>query len=206
VVSGQWVSSFIAHRSSLIAHRSSLIELPDLDRYAQPESDPRRLAERREALTDQLAWLSDEAAALGPLLADLPDWALSQTAMPGERSVKEALAHIAALDRGPRLGWLSAIAGAPAPALTSVEPELDAESVAALSLAELLAEVSAARGALLEQLAAVPPDTWAAGATLDGEPATLYDVALSIARHDADELRALAYRLHEARLSSRAAG
>ena len=180
--------------------------MADLDSYARPEADPRRLAERREALTDQLAWLSDEAAALGPLLEDLPDWAISQTAMPGERSVKEALAHIAALDRGPRLSWLRAIADASAPALVTAEPVLDVEAVVALSLGELLEEVSAARAALLEQLTAVPPDSWAAGATLDGEPATLYDVALSIARHDADELRALAYRLHEARLSSRAAG
>ena len=190
---------------SHITHRTSHIELPDLDAYAQPESDPSRLAERREALTDQLGWLSEEAAALGPLLADLPDWALSQTAMPGERSVKEALAYIAALDRGLRLSWLRAIAGEPAPALTTAEPSLGAEAVSARPLAELLEDVSSARAALLEQLTALAPDAWAAAATLDGEPATLYDLALLIARHDADELRALAYRLHEARLSSRAA-
>jgi hypothetical protein len=180
--------------------------LADLDRYAHPEADPRRLAERREALMDQLAWLADEAAALGPLLEDLPDWAISQTAMPGERSVKEALAHIAALDRGPRLDWLRALSGGSAPALTSDDPSLDAEFVASRPLGELLEEVGAARSALMDQLAQVAPDSWGTPATLDGEPTTLYDMALAIARHDADELRALAYRLHEARLSSRAAG
>ncbi len=180
--------------------------MPDLDRYARPDDDPRRLAERRDALRDQLAWLADEAAALGPLLEDLPDWAISQTAMPGERSVKEALAYIAALDRGPRLSWLRAIVEMQAPALMSSEPSLEADSIAAKPLAVLLQEVGAARGALLERLATVPAEAWGADATLDGEPATLYDIALSIARHDADELRALAYRLHEARLSTRAAG
>lgn len=172
-----------------------------LDRYAQPENDPARLAERREVLTDQLAWLADEAEALAPLLADLPEWAVSETALPGERSVRAALARIAALDAGPRYAWLRALAAAPAgaaPALQGDEPVLDAADVAARSLRELLADVRSARTALLERLAGLSESVWAAEATLDGEPATLYDVTLRIARDDADELRAIAYRLHEA--------
>ena len=55
-----------------------------LDDFAHPRADSRTLAERREMLRDQLAWLMDEAAALSPLLRELPDWALAESALAGE--------------------------------------------------------------------------------------------------------------------------
>jgi hypothetical protein len=173
----------------------------DLDRYAGPDTDPRRLAERRELLIDQLAWLIDEAAALGPLLAGLPEWALSQTALPGERSVKSALARIAALDRGPRTDWLRALA-AGREELTREEPAVDEAGVADERLDALLDDVRSSRADLVALLRAVPEASWQNPASLDGTPGTLFDVAMSIARDDADELRGLAYRLHDAGIAS----
>ncbi len=176
----------------------------DLDRYAGPAADAARKQERREALLDQLGWLADEAGALGPLLANLPEWAVAQTALPGERSVKEALAHLAQLDRTVYPHWLDRLADEDTPALALGEPErLDAEDA---PLADLLADVQAARTALIEKATAVPAEVWDRPATLEGAPVTLYDVVLAVTRRDADELRSLAYRLHEAHLSARATG
>lgn len=175
----------------------------DLDRYVGPERDPARLAERREALLDQLGWLTDEAEALGPLLAGLPAWALTAAPMPGDRSVKEALARLAALDRGPRRRWLDRLAAEDEPALDSAEPAADPEGAGERAVEDLLADLRAARQSLLDVLAALPADVWGRPATLDGAAVTLYDLTLGIARHDADELRALAYRLHESHLTSR---
>lgn len=169
----------------------------DLDRYAA--ADPAGQGERRAALVDQLGWLADEADALGPLLADLPEWALAQTALPGERSVKAALARLAVLDRTVYPGWLDAPDGAD---LTRDEP--DVSGAADHPLAELLAELKAARAALVDRVEAIPEADWDRTAVLNGAPATRDDVLLAIVRHDADELRALAYRLHEAHLTVRA--
>ncbi|HLA63901.1 MAG TPA: DinB family protein [Rhodothermales bacterium] len=164
----------------------------DLDRYA---TDAGGQAERRAALVDQLNWLADEAAALGPLLAGLPEWALAQTALPGERSVKAALARLAVLDRTVYPGWLDAPEGAE---LSRDEP--DVAGAEDHPLADLLAELQSARAALVARVEALPVADWDRPAVLDGAPATRYDVLLAIVRHDADELRALAYRLHEAHL------
>jgi hypothetical protein len=149
-------------------------------------------------LRDQLAWLMDEAAALSPLLRELPDWALAESALAGERSVKGALARMAALDAGPRTAWLRSFSSAEAADLRAEEPA-GLDDPAARGVEELLDGVRDARAGLLAVLATVADEDWSREATLDGEAVTLYEVALRIAREDADELRGLAYRLHEAR-------
>ena len=178
---------------------------PDLDHYAEPRRSAADWAVRRAALTDQLGWLVDEADALGPLLAPLPDEVLTTAPLPGERSVVATLSLLAALDRAVRTPRIAAFADPSADLVfeDAEEAVLLAENADAAPLADVLAEVKARRRALLDTLGTVPDDAWHREAAVAGETMTLFDLALHVARRDADELRTLAYRLHEARLSSR---
>ncbi len=175
----------------------------DLDRYREPSRDPAVLAARREALLHQLGWLADEAEALGGALDGLPGWALEQTALPDERSVKATLAHLAALDRDVYARWVERVVAEDAPGLDDLEAE-DDPAANERALDDLLAEVRRRRAALIEAVGAVPEADWDRTATLGGEARSLYDLVLHIVRYDAEALRTLAYRLHEARLSDRA--
>ena len=178
----------------------------DLDQYREPSRDPAVLAARREALIDQLGWLSDEAEALGQALTDLPDWMLTETALPGERSAKALFAHLAALDRVVYPLWIERLVTRDTPALDDLQaPDGEAFDQAASDrpLDELLAEIRTQRATLVAALQSVPDGDWDRTATLDGETLSLYDLALRIVRHDADSLRTLAYRLHEAKLAQR---
>ena len=178
---------------------------PNLDDYAEPRRSEADWDARRGALTDQLGWLIDEADALGPLLAPLPEEVLVTAPLPGEKSVVATLALLAALDRGVRTTRIAAFADESAALSFDAPDEIallppDADS---RPLDEVLERVKANRRALLDALGTVPDAAWHREATLDGETLTLFDLALQIARRDADELRTLAYRLHEARLSDR---
>ncbi len=135
----------------------------------------------REALLGQLRYLLAEVEALGPLLGRLPADVLT-LALPGERSVLETLAHLAALDRevyAPRL------AGEPAPPEPESTPKED--------LDDALAEVRSAREALV------------AGFEAEADwPDALRDLAFEIVHRDVEELRRLAVRLHESHITTRA--
>jgi|GEM_PF-782310 len=156
--------------------------------------DRERAARQRQVLLAQLRYLLVEAEALGPLLAGFPDGILD-FAPPGERSVREAFAHLAALDREVHAPRLARLAAEEAPRFTAAEPEV----LPPAPLGEVLAEVRAARAALAEAFEALPESVWERTATLpDGTEATAYDLAREIARHDAETLRTLAYRLHGA--------
>lgn len=136
----------------------------------------------REALLGQLRYLLVEVEALGPLLGRLPADALT-LALPGERSVLEALAHLAALDRAA----LAAHLGGTEP------PSAPPEPTAVPELGEALGDVRAAREALV------------AGFEAEADwPDALRDLALSIVHRDVEELRRLAYRLHESHITTRA--
>ena len=179
--------------------------MADLDRYAEPPRDTATLAARREALLDQLGWLEDEAAALGPLLAGLPTWALEQAPLPSDLTVKEAFAALAALDRETYPGWVDRVQAEDTPALTAPAPAAPDGATAdgdanEHALDALLDGLRQSREALRAHVAAVPPDAWSRPATLDGEPTDLYGLVLDIVRRDADWLKDLAYRLHEADL------
>jgi hypothetical protein len=180
----------------------------DLDRYREPLRDPAALAERRAALLDQLGWLADEVAALAPLLAGLPAWALEGAPLPGDRSLKETLVYLARLDREVYPGWIARLEAEERPALvpTGAEPEeganaRDPGSGPGQGLDALVEDVRSARAALVARVGALPEEVWAREATLEDAPVTLYDLLLRVVRHDADVLRALAYRLHEAQLT-----
>ena len=178
-----------------------------LDRYAEPPRDAATLAARREALLDQLGWLEDEAAALAPLLADLPEWAVAQAPLPTDLSAKQTFAFLTSLDREVYPEWLRLVQAEDTPALNTPEagtPEADtAGSDGGANdrpLDDLLADLRAARADLRHQFAEVPAGAWSRSATLDGTETDLYGVALAIVQRDADHLKELAYRLHEADL------
>ncbi len=175
--------------------------MPDLDAYAQPRRDAATLAARREALLDQLGWLEDEASALAPLLAALPAWATDQAPMPNDRTAKETFAAFAALDRDVTPTWLARIQSEDAPVLET--PALDLEGANDRDLEALLTDVRAARAELRAAFEAVPAAAWSRSAVLEDETMDLYGVALFVVRRDAEWLKELAYRLHEADLRPR---
>lgn len=179
-----------------------------LDRYTEPPRDAATLAARREALLDQLGWLEDEAAALAPLLKDLPAWAVEQSPLPSQLTAKETFAALAALDRDVYPAWLTRAQAEEAPVLELPDPLPGTEGATAegdraandRDLDDLLDDLRRSRAALRETFAAVPPEAWARRVVLDGTETDLYGLALTVVQRDADRLRELAYRLHEADL------
>ncbi|MEM1116165.1 MAG: DinB family protein [Bacteroidota bacterium] len=171
-----------------------------LDAYAEPPRDAATLAARREALLDQLGWLEDEAAALAPLLAGLPAWALDQAPLPTDLSAKETFAALAALDREVYPAWVARLGAEDAPEVVTPDPLPGTDGANERDLDALLGDLRAARAALRETVGAVPEAAWARAVTVDGEATDLYGLVLLIVRRDADHLKELAYRLHEADL------
>lgn len=177
----------------------------DLDAHAAPPSDPETLRARREALVDQMGWIEDEANALGPLLGALPPWATEQAPLPTDLSVLDTLTALARLDRETFPAWFDAAEtdpGADAAALTIPTP-LPAPPPSDADLAGRLADVAAARRDLRARAATVPAEAWSRPLTVDGQATDLYGAALRIVQHDADRLREIAYRLHEADVTMR---
>jgi len=168
-----------------------------LDAYATP---PAGDADRRAALLDQLGWLEHEAAVLAPLLEALPEWAVRQAPLPTDLSVAETFAAFAAYDRTVAGAWLGAAASGDPADLATPDPLPLPSGAADAPLADLLADAQAARADLRARLDALPDAAWDASLTVDGSPATLAGLLLGLCRRDADALRALAYRLHEADL------
>lgn len=160
----------------------------------------------REALLDQLSLLCDEAEALAPLLARVPEPLLTERVL-DERSILEAFAHLEALDRTVYPDRLARAVAGESPRLP--DPEAT-DGTPHETAADALVALRDARSALLDAFAALPPEAWSAEAlftdheTGDALPGTVADFALAIAQHDAAVLRMIAYRLHEAHLTDRA--
>ena len=177
----------------------------NLDAYARPAADAATLAARRAALLDQMGWIEDEALALGPLLGALPPWAVDQAPLPTDLSVRDTVAALAALDRETLPAWFDAAEtpeSAETPALTIPRP-LPAPPASDAPLGVLLADLAAARAALRVRAAAVPPAAWSRPLVLDGRATDLYGATLALVQHDADRLKEIAYRLHEADVTMR---
>ena len=172
----------------------------DLDRYAEPPRDAATLAARREALLDQLGWLEDEAAALAPLLGALPAWATDQAPLPSDLSAKEIFAGLAALDRDVYPGWIARLQAEDAPEVETPDPLPGTDGANERALDALLGDLRAARAAFRATVEAVPAAAWARPVVADGERTDLYGLLLAVVRRDADHLKTLAYRLHEADL------
>ncbi|MEM1056588.1 MAG: hypothetical protein AAGI52_13780 [Bacteroidota bacterium] len=177
----------------------------DLDRYREPSREPAVLEARRHALVEQMRWLIDEAEALGPLLAGIPQWAVDQAPTEDDLSIKETLAALAALDRTVYPGWLRAVTEAEEEPPAFETPDLGtlAEGANARDLDDLLNAVRAGRQPIADHVAQIPAETWGRPLMLDGEEIDLYGLVLAIVRRDADELKTLAYRLHGADLTQR---
>lgn len=175
----------------------------DLDRYREPSREPAVLEARRHALVEQMRWLQDEAEALGPLLVSIPQWAVDQTPVPEELSIKETLRALARLDAETYPAWLDKIENEEAPSFTTPDLKALAEGGNEEALDDLLAAVKANRAPLADRVAAIPAETWDRPLVLDGETTDLYGLVLTLVRRDADELKTLAYRLHGADLTQR---
>ncbi len=160
----------------------------------------------REALLDGLRYLLVEAEALGPLLERLPPDLLAARP-PGltglEPSVLEALAGLAARDRGVHGPHLRRMLAEDTPTLDAAEPSEPAE----LSLPAVLADLVAARTELVAAFEAVGEESWERrGVSPDGATVSVQGLARRIAAEDAETLRALAYRLYDADLRPSSAG
>jgi hypothetical protein len=175
----------------------------DLDAYAAAPRDAATLAARREALLDQMGWLEDEATALGPLLGALPPWAVDQAPLPTDLSVRDTLAALAVLDRDVFSAWFGAAEAPGDAAPLSIPRPLPAPPPTEAPLDLLLADVAAARRDLRAKAAALAPEAWSRPLVLDGAATDLYGAALALVRHDADRLKEVAYRLHEADVTMR---
>ena len=184
----------------ILPNPQSPLPMVDLDRYAEPSRSPEVLAARRAALLDQLGWLTDEAAALAPLLDALPAWAVDQSPMPDQPTAKEVFAGLAVLDREAYPDWLHQLDAEATPELEIPSPLPGTDGANDRDLDALLAAVQAARTDLVARITAIDVEAWDQKALLNGKETDLYGLTLAIVQHDADRLKDLAYRLHDADL------
>lgn len=171
----------------------------DLDLYNEPHRDEEALAHRREALIGQLEWLISEAEALEPLLEELPEWAIEKAPAAEERSLKDTIALLHAMDEEVALPWLERFeAGASDSFKTPEALPLDTES----EVSVLLDRLRGSRSRVVQCFRDLHEGRWTQPLTVDGQETDVYGFALAIAQRDADLLRAVAYRLHEADLTA----
>lgn len=160
----------------------------------------------RQIVTAQCAYLVDEVRALEPLLRTrVSDEYLSARPI-GAWSIKEMLGHLADIDRSVFRPRLHALVSEVEPVFEAYDPdELVVESGwQDLSLEEILEAVRRERAETVRLLDALPEGVWMRrGRTAEGEDRNVFDLAADVARHDAHHLRAVAYRLHESRISAR---
>lgn len=158
-------------------------------------------AERRAALLDQLRYLMAEVDAVAPVLERLPADVLTAS-LPDERSVLATFAHLAALDREVYLPRLRRMVAEDEP--TFEEPQ-DPDGGERDVLDAALADVRTARMMLVNAFEHLPAEEWTRTAVFpDGERRDVYGFVFAIVHHDAAELRRVAYRMHESRLTDRA--
>ncbi len=164
-----------------------------------------RTEDPREAILDQLAYLLDEVEALEPLIARVPEPILSGRPMEGDLSIKQIYGIIASADEQVRLPRFQRIVAEEGPQLSGWDERalVAQEAWDEMEIGAVLGRVRAAREALVGFLRALPAVEWTRTGLVDGRPLSVYDLAFGITQEDTDYLRALGYRLHESRLTSR---
>jgi hypothetical protein len=166
--------------------------------------DPRRQPGPRDAMLEQLRYLTVEADALRELLAMVPPAVLTGRPL-GEPSVLQQLVGLARRDRDVRIPRLARIlAQEDAAPREEPLPDTDDAEPPAGQLGQILDEVIAARTELIARFEALSDEQWQIGAPAGDETVTAAGFAFAIAHEDVDVLRGLTARLHEARLSDRA--
>jgi hypothetical protein len=178
-----------------------MAELADLTEALDRDPD-----QARAVLIDQLRYLIDEVEALKPLVERVPDVVQSGRPTPEALSMKEIYGALAMRDeqvRAPRLKQMATAENPPV--FDAVE---DAELVEDADwneqpLPSILDRVQSARAALIDRLEALAPADWSCTAQFGDDIQSVYEMAHRIAREDADRLRDLGYRLHEANLTDR---
>lgn len=168
------------------------------------EDEPDRA---RAVLLDQLRYLIDEVEALKPLVDRVPVAVQEGRPTPDALSMKAIYGVIALRDERVHRPRLQRVAAADdkAPAFEPVDDEelVDEEDWDEWSLLDILDRVQSARRALVSQLDAVPAAAWSRLGRVGEETHTIYEIVHRITREDADRLRDLSYRLHEANLTDR---
>lgn len=166
------------------------------------DEDPEAL---REALLDQLAYLVDEIEALQTVVGDVPQQIKNGRPAPDALTMKELYGAIATLDDEVRQPRIAQMMDADDPSFDAVDvnPRVRDAGWNDRSMADILGQVTAAREALVDQLSAVPLEAWHRTASLDGDAVSVFDLVYRMTQDDAERLRSLGYRLHDAHLSER---
>ncbi len=164
--------------------------------------DPEAL---RDALLDQLGYLTDEVAALRSVVGDLPDEIKSGRPGPDTLTMKELYGAIATLDTRVRPSRAERIVETDDPAFASVDIKAEVQDNGwnERDIHDILDEVIDARQALVDQLSSFSVEDWHRTGTLDGDALTLFELVHRFTQTDAERLRDLGYRLHGAHLSDR---
>lgn len=164
-----------------------------------------RNPETRRAMLKQLAHLKEEVGALRRHLSIIPASVLVGRPLETDPSFKEIYALLCVSDEklyAPAVERLAAGDGASL-ATRSDEELLAGEAWNEMDMEEIIGRVQSARDGLVETLETLPPARWHDSLDVDGERTDVFGLAYGIVQHDADLLRAAAYRLHESRLTSR---
>lgn len=164
--------------------------------------DPETL---REALLDQLAYLVDEIEALQTVIGGLPEQIKNGRPAPDALTMKEIYGAIVTLDTEVRRSRVRQVVETDEPTLEPVDPDERVRDSGwnEQALPDILDQVAEARQVLVDELSDRPLEDWHRAATLDGETVTLFDLVHRMTQADAERLRTLGYRLHNAHLTDR---
>ena len=159
----------------------------------------------RRALLDQVAYLLDEIDALRAVVEGVPDQIKSGRPAPDALTMKELYGVIATLDGEVRRPRVARIIQEDTPALEPIDAgeQVRDSGWNEMAMDAILTEVLTARRALIDELKSLSVDQWQRTATLDDQSVTLFDLVFQMAQEDANRLRDLGYRLHNAHLSDR---
>ena len=160
------------------------------------------LADLREALLDQLAFLIEEIEALKAVADRVPEPVQEARPLPQDLSLKETYGLLATLDEAVYLPQLRRMIAEDAPAFEAADEQALAAEAAwnEQPLTTILDRVQDARRGLLAFLRALPDDAWTRTARFAEDRRDVYGLAHHITQHDVDLLRTVGYRLHESQL------